>query len=494
MKNFLIYRSSAGSGKTYTLVKEYLKLVLSEPDSFKNVLAVTFTNKSAAEMKSRIISSLVKLSRGEDENLKQILINEGLKVNIETSSAGVLKNILHRYSYFSVSTIDSFFHRIIRSFARELKLQLGYNIELNQNDVLDKITDKLLDDAGIDADLTGFLEDYIYYSIDDEKGWKIDLKIKELAREIFTERYLIKTGGANDLLESRIKLKEFIGTLFAIKNEFESRMKLIADDSVKLLDHFEPIIDDFPYKKAGFMNYLVNKIAKGEYEPGSRAREAAAEISKWTNKNTNPKVKQAAGGGLFDLLKAAVENYDKNFIKYNTASQLIKTIYITGIFKDLINKLKKYRDENNVLMISDINNILLKVISGESSPFIYEKTGSYYKNFLIDEFQDTSTFQWQNFLPLIENSLSENNTSLIVGDVKQSIYRWRNGNMKLLLEDVKNDLSGFLPVIQEENLNKNFRSKKGIVDFNNSFFNAASVVCADNSPEDFREVITKSYA
>ncbi len=494
MNNFLIYRSSAGSGKTYTLVKEYLKLVLNDPESFKNVLAVTFTNKSASEMKSRIVEALEKLSKGENDDLKQKLVNEGVSGNIEVSSAIVLKNILHKYSYFSVSTIDSFFHKVIRSFARELKLQLGYNIELDQQAVLDKITDNLLDDAGIDIDLTGFLEDYIYYSMEDEKGWKIDLKIKELAREIFSERYMIRAGSSNDLLKGRCKLKEFIGTLFAIKNEFESRMNLIAEDSSKLLDLYSLLIDDFPYKKAGFMNYLINKIANGDFEPGIRAREAAEDIKKWTGKSSKSAVLVAAENGLFDLLNSAVDNYDKNFTKYNTAVQLIKTIYITGIFKDLIDKLKKYRDDNNVLLISDINNLLLNVISGDSSPFVYEKIGSFYKNFLIDEFQDTSTFQWRNFFPLIENSLSENNASLIVGDVKQSIYRWRNGNMKLLLEEVKNDLAGFSEAIREENLNINYRSKKRIVEFNNSFFRAASEICAENAPKENREVITKAYA
>ncbi len=494
MNNFLIYRSSAGSGKTYTLVKEYLKLVLDDQKSFKNVLAVTFTNKSASEMKSRIIDALEKLSRGENDDLKQKLVSEGVKGNIEVSSANVLKNILHKYSYFSVSTIDSFFHKVIRSFARELKLQLGYNIELDQQAVLDKITDKLLDDAGVDAELTGFLEDYIYYSIEDEKGWKIDLKIKELAKEIFSERYMIRAGSSNDLLEGRTKLKEFIGILFAIKNDFEGRMKLIAEDSSKLLDLYSLLIDDFPYKDKGFMNYLINKIANGEFEPGKRAREAVEDIKKWTGKTSKPGVKAAAENGLFDLLNSAVDNYDKNFTKYNTAVQLIKTIYITGIFKDLVDKLKKYRDDNNVLLISDINNLLLNVISGDSSPFVYEKIGSFYKNFLIDEFQDTSTFQWRNFFPLIENSLSENNASLIVGDVKQSIYRWRNGNMKLLLEDVKSDLAGFNEAIKEENLNVNYRSKKRIVEFNNTFFKAASEICANNAPEANREVITKAYA
>ena len=492
MNNFLIYRSSAGSGKTYTLVKEYLKLVLNDTESFKNVLAVTFTNKSAAEMKSRIIEALTKLSRGQAAELKQSLLNEGVKGNIETTSAHVLKNILHKYSYFSVSTIDSFFHKVIRSFARELKLQLGYNIELDQQAVLEKITDKLLDEAGIDIELTGFLEDFIYYSIDDEKGWKIDLKIKELAREIFSERYMIRAGKADDT-SGRVRLKEFIGTLFALKNEFEGKMKQIAVEAGNILDLYSLIIDDFPYKKAGFMNYLINNIVNGKYEPGQRAREAASDINKWFGKNSKPAVKPAAEAGLFDLLAKAVANYDTNFIKYNTACQLVKTIYITGIFKDLTEKLKKYRDDNNVLLISDINNLLLNVISGDASPFIYEKVGSFYRNFLIDEFQDTSTFQWQNFFPLIENSLSENNASLIVGDVKQSIYRWRNGNMKLLLEEVKRDLGGFEEVIKENNLDVNYRSKKRIVEFNNAFFKTASEVCASEAPEEHSAQIKKAY-
>lgn len=493
MNNFLIYRSSAGSGKTYTLVKEYLKLVLNDPVSFKNVLAVTFTNKSAAEMKQRIISALKVLSDGKDDKLKQILLTEGVKGDIKISAALVLQNILHKYSYFSVSTIDSFFHRVIRSFARELKLQLGYNIELDQHAVLDKITDKLLDDAGSDDELTGFLEDFIYYSIDDEKGWKIDLKIKDLAEEIFSERYILKAGNASDRNVSKGKLKEFIGVLFAIKNDFEGKMKDISLKSLEITEMYSLVIDDFPHKKAGYINFLLNKINKGDFDPKQRARDAAADIRKMYNKSSAPAVKAAAEAGLHDQLKTAVNLYDTDFIKYNTAVILIKTIYVTGIFKDLKEKLKQYRDDNNVLLISDINSLLLNVISGEGTPFVYEKIGSYYKNFLIDEFQDTSTIQWQNFFPLIENAISEGNGSMIVGDVKQSIYRWRNGNMKLLLEDVKNSLSGFTEQVNEKYLGTNYRSKKIIVEFNNAFFEKAVELCTEKTEENYKGLLKKVY-
>jgi ATP-dependent exoDNAse (exonuclease V) beta subunit len=494
MNNFSIYRSSAGSGKTFTLVKEYLKLVLNDPECFRSILAVTFTNKSAEEMKNRIIDSLVRLAGGNDEKLANLLKNEGVKADITINAQAVLQNILHKYSYFSVSTIDSFFHRVIRAFAKELKLQLGYNIELDQAEVLEKITDKLLDEAGVNEELTRYIEDYIYYSIDDEKGWKIEAKIKSLAQEIFKERYWIRKGDGENLADSREKLKTFIGKLFAIKNEFEGYMKHAAEEAINITEEHSLTMDDFPFKKAGFINYLLNKIRTGDFEPGARARDAAGDIRKWTGKASKPAVQAAAEAGLYNLLKEVVEYYDNHYVKYNTAAQLIKTIYVLGIFRDLLDKLKIYRDDNRLLLISDINTILLKVITGDSSPFVYEKIGSYYRNFLIDEFQDTSTFQWKNFLPLLENSLSENNGSMIVGDVKQSIYRWRNGNMRLLLDEVKNDLAGFTENIREENLVSNYRSRKEVIEFNNMFFETASKLMAQNAPEGYSELFKKAYA
>jgi len=494
MNNFFIYRSSAGSGKTFTLVKEYLKLVLTNPECYRNILAVTFTNKSAEEMKTRIVSSLAELSKDGAGKLHDLLKSEGVKADIKVNAEAVLKNILHNYSYFAVSTIDSFFHRVIRAFAKELKLQLGYNIELDQAEVLEKITDKLLDEAGLNEELTRFIEEYIFYSIDDEKGWNVDQKIRSLAQEIFKERYWIRKGDGEALADSREKLKNFIGKLFAIKNEFEGYMKDIAEKALTITEEHSLTMDDFPYKKSGYINYLLNKIRYGDFEPGSRACEAAGDIKKMCNKTSKPAVMAAAEAGLYLLLKDAVEYYDTRYIRYNTAAQLIKTVYVLGIFKDLLEKLKVYRDDNRLLLISDINTILLKVITGDSSPFVYEKIGNYYRYFLIDEFQDTSTFQWKNFLPLLENALGENNGSLIVGDVKQSIYRWRNGNMKLLLEDVKNDLSNFSSMIKEENLASNFRSRKEIIEFNNSFFKRAAEIVAEGAPEFYRHLISRSYS
>jgi len=474
LKNFVIYRSSAGSGKTYTLVKEYIRLALSSENGYRHILAVTFTNKAAEEMKTRVISSLIALSKGEDKQLEDQLINDGVTGNIQLKAMQVLQGILHKYSYFSVETIDSFFHKIIRSFSRELSLPLGYNIEIDDVMVMDKITEELLDDIGTRPELTRFIEEYVFYSIDENKGWKIDYKIKELAKEIFKERYWIKKGNDDRLADNIEKMQSFITMLFRLKENFEKSMFSFSADACTVLDEYSLTIEDFPYGKSSFMNYLANKIKQGEFDPGVRAVEASNNLNKWNTKKVNPKILAAANGGLFDILKNTITYYDKNVKSYNSARELVKTVYVLGIYKDLMDKLRNYRDENKLMIISDTNNLLTNVISGDNSPFVYEKTGTVFRHFLIDEFQDTSTYQWKNFLPLIENSLAENNFSMIVGDIKQSIYRWRNGNMKLLLSGVKNDLTAFSDSIEEKYLNENYRSRKEITDFNNKFFAAAS--------------------
>lgn len=497
MKNFQIYRSSAGSGKTYTLVKEYLKLVLSDPENFRSTLAVTFTNKAAAEMKTRIVESLVKLSRGEDKILEENLKSEGVKKNISLEAANVLQKTLHQYSYFSVSTIDSFFHKIIRSFARELKLQLGYDIELDRQQVMDKIVNDLLDSitSAENDKLRQYLEKYVFYSIDDDKGWKIELRIKSIADEIFKEAYWIRKSlrNAEDLTESRDAMEKFTEVLYEILGTFDTYMRNKSAEAEELLVKYDLCIEDFPYGKGGFMNYLIKNIRYKKCEPGTRAREASLDIKKWSTKKTAPKVLTAAEAGLFRILDETVKYYDENFRRYNTANELIKTVHILGIFGDLLEKLKIYRDENKTMLISDTNNLLRSVISDDNTPFIYEKTGNVYRNFLIDEFQDTSTFQWKNFLPLVQNSLSENNFSMVVGDVKQSIYRWRNGNMKLLLEGVRADLAGFDEMIDERLLDENRRSRKNVIEFNNGFFRKAAEIIGGRVPEGKSGLILDAY-
>jgi len=500
--NLIIYQSSAGSGKTYTLAKEYLKLAFKYPGAFRHILAVTFTNKATAEMKNRIIEFLIALSANKDKDLKKQLVSEGVKIDIQSYSKLLLESILHDYSNFSVSTNDSFFNKVLRSFSKELKIQLGYQIDFDNITALDSVTDKLLGEVGTNEKLEKFMEDYIFSTMEDDKSWDVEKQIKNLGNEIFRERYWEKkfenTSGSQSLTDSRESLDDFISELDAIKKDFENKMKTFGDDAEKTMDLYSLVVEDFNYGYSGVMGYLIKNIRNNkQYIPGKRALSACEDYSNWYSKNSKKKsiINEALDSGLFKLLKSAVDFYDTEGIKYNTALEIKKTIYTVGIFEDLIRLLNEYRKDNRILLQSDISTILQSLISKEDSPFIFEKIGNSYRNFLIDEFQDTSSFHWKNFLPLIVNSLSEKNTSLIVGDVKQSIYRWRGGNMKLLLNQIYEDLSEFDELIETKNLNINRRSRKEIVEFNNIFFeNAPSVLIDDIKDTEYEKLINNSYS
>ena len=541
MKNFLIYRSSAGSGKTYTLVKEYLKLVLKDPENVRHTLAITFTNKAADEMKSRIISSLIRLAENKDSRLLKQLKDEGVKCDIDSAARNVLNYILHNYTYFSVSTIDSFFQKVIRAFAKELKLTIGYSIELDTGVVLDKVVDDVFREIGDDEDITKYLVDFAYQNIDEDKGWHVDKNIKSLAGELFKERYwekklkvspilltprpplLIRRGGENaekssallpspfwrgaggeeltDIIDDRNRIHEFIVLLNKFRFIFENKLIKTACTALELISKHGLEIDDFKSKRTSVAGYFRKLSLKDTYTDTSNI--APYEICKkilegeneWYIKGSPKRelIEQSISAGLGLHLEDMVSYYEANFKKYVSVRVLLKTIYTVGIFSDVINKLNDYRDDNRTILISDSNLLLRSVINEESSPFVYEKIGEHFKNFLIDEFQDTSTFQWQNILPLVKNSLSEQNFSLVVGDVKQSIYRWRNGNMKLLLKDIENDLGRFKENIHTDNLTTNYRSKANVIEFNNRLFGLIPGILAEIAESGDTSVITKAY-
>jgi ATP-dependent exoDNAse (exonuclease V) beta subunit len=466
-----IFRSSAGSGKTYTLVKEYLKLTLSSPQSFRQVLAITFTNKASDEMKSRIVKTLVDFTEGKSTELKEEL-KKTLKQDEESfnNNAGKLLGfILHDYSDFAVCTIDSFFNKVIRSLSKEMGLPLKFDTELNQDAVVKEITGRLLLDAGKDNRLTSWLEDFIFSKMDDDKGWKIDRELHRIAKELFSEDFRAKHKP-----EETISI-DFVKELREIKRGFESGMKVFGNDFSKTIAANNLGIEDFSYGKSGVAGYLEKikmKIPPLAYEPGKRTKDVNENPEKWVSKSSKKKdeILQLVEDKLRFILENVFKHVENNFKKYVSANEVLNLIYIAGIINKLDEKLKAYRDENDVLLISDTNLLLKDFISGADAPFIFEKTGNRYKHFMIDEFQDTSAFQWNNMMPLVENSLASGSSAMMVGDAKQSIYRWRGGKMQLLLNGIQNDLRHYAAITTVENLQTNFRSKKEIVSFNNSFF------------------------
>jgi ATP-dependent exoDNAse (exonuclease V) beta subunit len=503
MKNFLIYQSSAGSGKTYTLVKEYLKIVLSNPSDFSHILAVTFTIKATEEMALRIIDTLRNLAEGGETKLRKDLETETHIKDIPGQSKEVLKKILHGYSDFSVSTIDSFFTRILRSFAREVKLQIGYDIELKQDDILEKMVDDMLDEIGTNTELTTYLTDLVYNNIDEGKGWKIDKHIKELAKEIFKERYRERKNILEeiDFADSKESVNDLTKDMKNIRYSFENFMEEMSKNAEEIMNNHNLSVENFCYGKSGVMGYILRKIRTDkEYAPGKRTLDAYHDRTKWWAKSSKriSDINSALNDGLEEILNDVFLHFENNKKEYYSARAVLNTIYIIGIFEDLARKLRDYRKENKLLFISDINFMLESIISGDNCPFIYERTGNKIKNFLIDEFQDTSNYQWKNFLPLIINSLSENNFSMVVGDVKQAIYRWRNGNMRLMLEQIYKDLENFKEGLENKLLDTNYRSYDEIVKFNNDFFERAKTKYLLKSDEpgadsEYSELVEKTY-
>ncbi len=420
-------------------------------------------------MKTRIVSSLISLSKDENESLKKILQAELEHVNIKKSAQQALDNILHDYNNFSVTTIDSFFNRIIRSLAREMQLPLRLEVKIDQDEVISEITSQLLLEISTDKELLNWLTDFAIRKLSDDKGWNIEGEIHAIARELFRENSI------EDHLHSREEIRKFFAELREIKSKFENRMRVFGNEGMKAIELHGLEIKDFAYGDSGVAKYFDRirmNISGDVFKPGKRAEDAAGDSSKWSSKNSPLKkeITALAESTLQPLLQKIIGFIEIEYPSYLGAVEVLKRIFLLGIVEDLSKKLKKYRDENNLLLISDTPKILSKVISEEETPFVYEKSGTRYHHFLIDEFQDTSDLQWKNILPLVVNALGSGNFGMVVGDIKQSIYRWRSGNMNLLDTEIEKHLQQFRSIITKENLDTNYRSRKTIVDFNNTFF------------------------
>ncbi len=495
-ENLKIFQASAGSGKTRTLVKEYLAIALSNPSAYKSTLAITFTNKATEEMKSRVVDYLIALSKGGEKQLaselKDELNRKGRKVSekdIESLSSEVLKNILHDYSNFHISTIDSFCIKVLRSFAKELGLPVGFNIELDTEKVLEDISAKLMDRIGSDEELTKYFDDYILYRLSENGSWNVSKDINEIGMQIFSEEYWRKKiESEEDVYGDRNKTASLIKEILKVEYAFENHLKSKAEELKSLILANNLTHEDFAYKsRGGAFSFILKITDNNEFEPSQTIRNII------TKEGDFLKTKSACAPVVNKGVRDMVDFYDKNLAGYNSANAVVKTIYSIGIFSDLLALLDDFRRENRVMVSADINNLLRTLISDDLSPFIYEKIGTRIRNIMIDEFQDTSRFQWNNLKPLVINALSERNSALIVGDVKQSIYRWRNGDMRLLLEGVEKDLSGFRDVLSRKTLSTNYRSHKNIVDFNNNFFSDLISDFAHDEDEVYNNFLTESY-
>ncbi len=485
MENGLtLYRSSAGSGKTFSLVFHYLLLSLSDEVNWKQTLAVTFTHKATHEMKSRVLKALHQLAEGEESAYLSLLCDK-LSVNepeIRRRANNLMNNLLHDYSYFSITTIDSFFYKIIRSFAREIDLFGNHSIEIDQNLVLKSIIENLIDKLNKDQDILKWMIAHATERIQEGRGWDIRNELENLSNELFDEAYFRADNvEGNELNYEQIRAK--------LDDKISIFRKSIDDRCNKLirkLADFGLHAEDFPHKEKGFMQSAIS--LKGDYskEIGKRLQEAVDDRDKWVGTTTKRKedIAAARDNGLYELLNDLVSYYQENNEAYATAIEMRKHLYSYGLFGALKQEIAHYRSENEVLLISDFNVFLHKIINNEETPFILEKIGTRYNHYLLDEFQDTSTMQWQNFFPLIRESVDSGYASLIVGDPKQAIYRWRGGDAELMVDKVPRS---FLGQVNEKILSANWRSDGRVVEFNNFFFRTLV-----NKMED--EILNATYA
>ncbi|MCU0361136.1 MAG: UvrD-helicase domain-containing protein [Bacteroidia bacterium] len=492
MSNFVVYKSGAGSGKTFTLVKEYLRLCLCDKtklnSNYRRILAVTFTNKAAAEMKSRIIENLHRISLGEMKGTGELLCAElGIgEEDIQGRSSVVLKELLHHYADFSVSTIDSFTHRLVKTFAHDLKLPVNFEVELDEDRFFYEVVRELISRTGEDPYISKLLKEYVLLRSEENTAWDPELLIQNFSKLLHKENSgpfveLLNSLDEEQLKTSKTQIREQISTFYSHTSD-------LATKAIMAIDKSGYTTDDFHFKSSGAQNFFYKVQAKTiELKDANSSRlSEAIQKNKWFSVSPDNDNKKKELALLLSRLAQELVAYILSEYKLFSLCRMIdKQLYPLLLLKKIEEISRERKEEARVVFISEFNRKLFELIQNEPTPFIYERLGERYRHFLLDEFQDTSSLQWQNMLPLIDNSLASGGYNLLVGDGKQSIYRWRNANIKqftrlpyteyeaenwVMQEREANLIRNF----EEKQLDKNFRSLQTIVEFNNSVFHHLS--------------------
>ena len=490
--SFTVYRSSAGSGKTYTLVREYLGIVLKNPDAFRNILAITFTNKAANEMRERILSSLKEISDPQTYRnkasvkymLPDLMSATGLdQEKLKINAAEVLRLILHHYQDFSVSTIDSFVHRIIRTFAFDLHLPLNFEVEMDEDAMVGMAVDLLLGRVGMDKLPTDILLSFAESRIDEEKNWDIERDLKSFAGKLLKDDIaeylpLLENMDTGDILGASRHMIRYTRDFEKEAREQASRlMKIWNDNDIGPADLYQG--------RSGVYGF-VSRIAEGNFsklELNSKAMPTLTDC-KWTSSRPGPVQEQAIKNHMDEMnrilghLAGYAGDHRPRYVLYTL---LKRNIFQLAVLHEIGEILGQIRQSEGIIHISEFDKRIAGVVENEPVPFIYERLGDRYRHFLIDEFQDTSVLEWQNILPLIENSLAEAHFNMVVGDAKQAIYRFKGGEVEQLvkLPEIHKKPDKPEMLFREKQLTdhyramklrSNYRSARQIIEFNNDLY------------------------
>ncbi|MEO1012528.1 MAG: UvrD-helicase domain-containing protein [Bacteroidota bacterium] len=471
--SFKIFDASAGSGKTYTLTREYLKIILASPKGFTRILAITFTNKAVNEMKQRILDNLFQF--GQTRTIAQAsplfldmmdylrLNSEDLRERAETT----LKNILHNYAFFDISTIDRFTHRLIRTFARDLRLPRNFDVVLDNDLLLDEAVARLINKAGESEKLTRILIAFALEKVANDKSWDVAYDLKKIGKLLFDETHKTHL--------KKLEKKE-LGDFSAFQKHLQQKIKVFGEKAVSLSTKTLQLIDDSGLSYLDFPRATLpdhfKKISASEFNTGKLYK--------------NSLEKQLLEG---NILKSGIEppppELTTGLLRYylDIKKVLFERAFLINVYGNVIpltllnslrQELRQIQEERDLLPISEFNTLISEEIKNQPAPFIYERLGEKYRHYFIDEFQDTSQMQWDNLIPLIDNALAGENGSLfLVGDAKQAIYRWRGGRAEQFLNLVNLNTNPFVTSPQTESLPKNYRSFEALVTFNNTFFKSA---------------------
>jgi ATP-dependent exoDNAse (exonuclease V) beta subunit len=456
---------------------EYLKLLFKFEGVHRHILAVTFTNKAAGEMKHRILDRLAQLSRyhgnGPMREMELLVEATGLDEEaISRKSGELLDTILNDYSAFSVGTIDKFFQSVIRAFTREIGIQPGYNLELDHPRILSLAVDRLFQDLGNHPELQDWLIRFAEERMDQARSWNFRKEIIQLGMQLFRESFQDLFLKYDISLLSKENLDLFLRELTQLEEDMRSEMKNTGKEAFRQMERLGLGPEDFSGKSRSPATLFL-KAVKGEDIDFTRARlEALVNQEKWLKKGDSPHIETLISEHLMPLLN---ELYRQQLI-LNTIRLVRNNFYTLGILADTWNYVREYTRERNLFLIADSSRFLKGIIGGNQVPFVYERTGSRYQHIMLDEFQDTSLFQYDNFRPLLDNSLAAGYQNLVVGDVKQSIYRWRNSDWKILASELEGDFRH--QQVHVEALKKNFRSKEQLIRFNNTVFRLSSQLIA----------------
>ena len=493
--SFTIYNASAGSGKTYTLVKEYLKILFqsNHPEPFKHILAITFTNKAVAEMKARIIDSLKTFSDDtilKSKNSMFESICEELQmepVKLHKKAVSLLNTILHNYAAFDISTIDGFTHKLIRTFAYDLRLPLNFEVELDQDSLLNEAVDSLIAKAGNDDVLTKVLVDFAIEKADDDKSYDVAFDFNKIAKLLVNENDIPFINGLKDKT-----LNDFKVLKAQLKKEILDLEKQIVEHAKTVLTLIEEAgLEHTDFSRSTLPNHFLKASNLDLYSLYSnKLEENITERKSIYNKTLDPGLASTIDS-LLPEIEVIYKTIKTQVFHLKFLNAFYRNMTPLSVLKAINNELQDIKEDQNKMLISEFNAIISKEIAAQPTPFIYERLGEKFKHYFIDEFQDTSVMQWENLIPLLGNSLStEGGSTMLVGDAKQAIYRWRGGKAEQFI-GLFNEDNPFHTNKQVENLPSNFRSFKEIVNFNNGFFKFLSNQVFNN--DDYKMLFDKAH-